>query len=250
MANDTLTLRMDGEVPLNLFADAMGHFTGLIASLTKEVAAEATIEWVVTALEGGSAEATILGLCAEAEPVQRVVNAYGIVGTALSRSEAVPYSGSVAEYARALTGILDGKITRLRFETDYGIADVTTASAHVRESTLPPAWGTVKGIVQTLTNRRRLYFTLYDALFDQAVRCYLVTGRENEMRNAWGKRVRVTGRVVRDPVFGRPVEVRDIDNVEVLDDTPGNGLREAQGIVPVPPDSEKPEITLRRMRDA
>lgn len=250
MANDTLTFALEGEVPLDLFARAMGHLTELVSSLSREVAPDADIEWVVTALEAGSAEATVLGMCVDAEPVERVVSAYGAVGSALSLSKAIPYSTNVARHARALTDILNGKITRLRFETDQAYAEVTKTVQEKREPTAQPAWGTVKGTVQTLTNRRRVFFTLYDALFDQAVRCFLGSGREDQMRNAWGRRVRVTGRVVRDPTYGRPVEVREVIDVEILDDTPKNGLRDARGALPLPPGSEKPETMLRRMRDA
>lgn len=52
------------------------------------------------------------------------------------------------------------------------------------------AYSAIEGVVQTLTSRRGLRFTLFDSLHDQAVSCYLEDGQEELMRGVWGRRAK------------------------------------------------------------
>jgi hypothetical protein len=250
MAEDTLTLALEGQVPLELFGRSMQSFSDLVQALSKEVADDAAVEWLVDALEVGSAVATVRGTCADPTVVPRVADAFLVVGQALAENRRVPYSNRVSSAATALTEVLDGHITSLRFVV--GEREATVASTgeveELRETRL--AWGVVTGRVNTLTDRGRLRFTLYDSLFDQAVSCLFTADHEGLMRDAWRRRVRISGRVKRDPVSGRPTEIRDIREVEVLPDARDDGLALVRGIAPAPSGSEEPEDTIRRMRDA
>ena len=44
---DTLTLILDGDIPLDLFAIAVTHFGGMVGALSNEVADDETIEWQI-----------------------------------------------------------------------------------------------------------------------------------------------------------------------------------------------------------
>jgi hypothetical protein len=108
--------------------------------------------------------------------------------------------------------------------------------------------GSVKGVVQSLTNRHRLKFTLYDSLHDKAVTCYVDEAHADELRHIWGKRVLVTGNVLRDAQTGRPLKITDVTAITVVPDTEPHRYRLAQGILA---DSGEPsEVTMRRVRDA
>ena len=126
--SDTLTIALNGDVPLREFADAMGHFRALVESLSVELAGNTPIEWAVDSLESGSAIATIRGSCERAELVASVINAYTQVGKALQLNKPIPYAERVRKPALSLSQMLDGKITSIRFETEYadgaeGLAD-------------------------------------------------------------------------------------------------------------------------------
>ena len=112
------------------------------------------------------------------------------------------------------------------------------------------AWSSVKGTIDTLSRRKKLSFTLWDSLFDKPVGCYFKEGQEDTMRNAWGKHAFVSGRVGRRADTGRPVVIRDVKQIRLLEDVePGSYMR-AKGVFPWATDSELPENIIRRLRNA
>ncbi len=110
--------------------------------------------------------------------------------------------------------------------------------------------GAITGRVQTLSSRSGLRFNLYDTIHDRAVACYLGPGQEEIMRGAWGNRATVVGRVSRDPLTGKPISIRDIRKVELLDDVAPGAYRQARGVVPWEPGDILPEEAIRLLRDA
>jgi hypothetical protein len=109
--------------------------------------------------------------------------------------------------------------------------------------------GLLEGEVQTLSKRGRLRFTLYDSIFDRAVHCYVTPDQEDTMRSAWGRRVVVAGQITRDPATGRPTSIIRIREVDLVEVPPVGSYRRARGAVRSASE-EKPEDTIRRMRDA
>ena len=249
MPSNTITLALTGDVPLDVFADEMQHWSGLIRALSSELDPAANIEWVIVDLQPGSAQLTARGEAHEPDAVERVVRAYATVGRALEQGGQIPFSPQVRRHAQAIVRHLNDKVTAIRFETpedDFTI--MAQASSQARPAYLQ-AYGTVTGKVQTLSSRRRLSFTLYDALFDKAVNCYLKEGQEDLVRDKWDRYAIVEGRVSRDPMTGRPVAVRDITDVQLLPIIGHGDYREARGVIPWSDDGEKPEEVIRRLRD-
>ena len=112
------------------------------------------------------------------------------------------------------------------------------------------AIGAVTGRVQVLSNRGGLRFNMYDTVHDKAVSCYLKQGQEDLMREAWGQRAMVSGEVTRDKATGRPITIRQIMNLEILEETVAGSYHEARGAVPWEPGDALPEDVIRRLRDA
>lgn len=249
MATETLTLRLQGDVPLRDFARAVAAFDQLVRELSATVG-EAEIDWSVGDLEGGSAEATALGKAAEPAPLIRVRDAYLVIGHALEAQSPVPYSEKVRKAASGIQGILNGRVTEAIFETSQ-------SEALVRAAPLVPAArkpvltkGAISGRVQTLSNRGSLRFTLYDLLHDKPVSCYLAAGKEDLMLDAWGKLAVVEGSVRRHPLTGRPLTIREIAAVDVRPDPNADDYRWARGAVPLPASGIQPEDAIRHLRDA
>lgn len=249
MSETTLTFALSGDIPLDLFAEAMQRFRRLIGALTHEVSGQAGIVWVVDDLSGGSTLATIRGEAEQDEDVERVVRAYASVGRALERSEAVPYSPRVVRAAESIRQMLNGKITSIQFEAMSEVATVASGTPEQGRAFLG-AYGSVEGRVETLTSRRRLRFTLYDSLRDQAVFCYLQQDQGELIRDAWGRRVIVRGWVRRDPKTGRPVVVSPVRSVDILPEVQPGSYRRARAVAPAGPDDPSPEVMIRRLRDA
>jgi hypothetical protein len=91
---------------------------------------------------------------------------------------------------------------------------------------------------------------LYDQIFDRAISCYLGEDQESQMRDAWGRRVLVMGKVGREPLHGRAVVIREITRIEILRDTEPGSYRRARGVWQRAAGADPPEQVIRRLRDA
>jgi hypothetical protein len=261
MANKTITLALSGEVSLQDFAGSASRLHRLVRSLAREVSPRDRIAWLIDGLEAGSAITTIRGVPRNrvgSDGVEQVARAYIVVGQALERNQPIPYSPRVQMVARSLTTVLKRSVESIRFETADAEATITrhptqpAAEQPVawQAPTSSGAYGAVEGRVQTLSNRGGLRFTLYDALYDRAVSCYLLEGHEDIMRDAWGKRAVIEGWVTRDPVVGRPQTIRRVSRVTILPEGHGNDFQVARGCLPVDQPDLAPEDVIRLLRDA
>ena len=250
MANDTMTIVLSGEVTLERFDQLIHNFNRLILALQAEVASSAKITWAIDQLDRASALAAVRGIPsdeAQLPQVERVVHAYLEVGQALEERRPVPFSTQITSPARAIAQIIGPDTEDIRFvtaEAEATIRAVPVAAPYVFYS----SYGGIEGRVQTLSSRGSLRFTLYDLLYDKAVSCYLEEGREDLMRDVWGKVALVEGMVHRDPVVGRPTSVRRVTNVTILPEAPPGGYRDARGAAPS--SGLMPEDAIRRVRDA
>jgi hypothetical protein len=248
VSKDTLTLKLTGEVPLSDFAQAVGRFSALVNALSSEISGN-HIEWQIVGLESGSATAIVRGFYQDIEVVEKVVEAYSVVGEALENRKPIPYSASVANEAYALTTIIGGKVTGIQLITDNRQSHISEPLPSEQEPKKMGSIGTIIGLVETLSMRRNLRFILYDATFDRAVTCYIDKEQENIMRDLWGKQVSVTGKIFREPFSGKPVEIRNIKKITILNDKSTDLHKRAKGAIPWQNGDLLPEQIIRRIRD-
>jgi hypothetical protein len=254
--SDTLTLALYGDVALSDFSTAVAHFSRLVAALAAEEHVEG-VNWRIDDLAYSSAVTTVRGVPengTKPEEIDRVVRAYIEVGKALEQGTTIPYPPPVQKAAEGLTGILrDSGVEAVRFETAESEATIREQPATILSETEPveraEAYGAVTGRVQTLTSRNSLRFTLYDHIYDRAVSCYLVEGRESLMRQMWDRVATVEGWISRDPKTGRPLTVRRVSNVTALTEVEPQAYTKARGAFPSK-DDDLPEVYTRRLRDA
>lgn len=252
MANTTITLALNGDVPLDLFVAGMRDLQSLIVALTEDVSPAATVDWYVDDLEADGAVATIRGESRELQAVEAVAGAFLQVGKALAAGRMVPYSRKVAKPALGLLGLIDGKVTSIRFETRD---DDATIVASERIGQASPAatsgYGAVEGRVQTVSGRDTRRFTLHDAVHDRVVSCYLDEDWHELTDGVRDRRAVVEGWVSRDPVTGQPVAVRRVRGISLLDDVaPSLRLREARGVAPLAAEAATAVDAIRSLRDA
>ena len=108
------------------------------------------------------------------------------------------------------------------------------------------SFGSVKGIVQTISNRDGLIFILYDSIFDSPVVCHLENSQYAQLSDILGEKVIITGRITRHPETGQPTSIEDI--TEITPVSTGN-YQIARGIFDWQEGDEPAEITIRRLRD-
>jgi hypothetical protein len=248
---DNLTLVLLGDVSLASFDTAVRRFHGLLTGLAREIASS-PVDWVVDDLEPGSARISVLASPeTDREDADRIVRAFADVGESIGEGREILYSPRVVRDANALVALLNGQVTALQFETPETVALVTTGDGQggERQPRTSSAFGGVRGRVQTLSSRGTLRFTLYDDLEDKAVSCYLDEGQEEMIRGVWGKPAIVEGWVTRDRSTGRPLTVRRVSRVVVLEEVALGSWRALQGLSP-PLSPISAEEAIRRMRDA
>lgn len=250
MAKDTLTLALIGDIDFRSFAETTQHFRALIEALSEEMAPGVHIEWTLHDLGIGSAITAVRGESDRIDRVEQVVRAYAEVGRALEHNKPMPFSERVSKEAYAITRVLNHRIRSIRFETPDEDIIIAAPLGAIPEVQLSHSYGAVKGRVETLSRRKGLRFILYEALTDKAVPCYVTEEKEQLLRDIWGKRVLVEGRVTRDPISGRPFTIRDVTNITPLAESTRKGYLEARGAIPLKLGMISPEEAVRRIRDA
>ena len=260
MSENILTIALDGDITLLDFSTAMGRFRLFVYALSHEVAGRGKVAWRIEDLQAASAIATVRGESTDPEAPPRVVRAFASVGEALQERRAIEFSERVQRHAYNLRRLVRRSIHSIRLETPFSDALLTNGqgvgprrlddTSQPKPATITHAYGQFRGTVQTLTSRRGLRFTLYDAIFDKPVSCYLSDGQEEIMRGAWGRKVTVSGLIGREPYQKRPVVIRQIKEVKILKDVTPGTYRQARGILKREEGREKAEVLIRRLRDA
>ena len=253
MAKDTITLALNGDVPLNLFVKAMSHLNNLVEALSDDIGVGDKVKWFIDDLQPGSAIVTMRGESDIDNDVERIVSAYGDLGQSLEMGMRPKYSKRVITEAMAITGILNGSVTSVRFETpdvDAMVASPTKVGLMAELKLVPRiALGAVRGQIETISRHKGLRFNLYDSTYNRAVACYLENDKEGIMREMWGKCAIVEGDITRDNL-GRPVAIRHIVNIREAQEAKRGSYLAARGAAPRKADAPKPEEVIRRLRDA
>lgn len=245
MAKSTLTFELGGQIDIARLEKGISVFHRLVSALTSR----AKVTWIVEDLQPGSAVATVRGEADDLSIVEKIVDQYGEIGKVLEHQEEPRYGSQITRAVNAVKN-LAASVEYVRFETPDAEYTIYGNGKVLSQPATMSAIGAVTGRVQTLSNRGGLRFNLYESIFDKAVSCYLAQGQEELMREAWDRRARVSGRVSREVATGRPIAIRQIVKVEVLEDTAPGSYRLARGAVPWQEGDLLPEEAVRRLRDA
>lgn len=110
------------------------------------------------------------------------------------------------------------------------------------------AYGEIRGRAEMASVHKRDYVTVYESVHGWPVRCFPQQADWNDLRQALGVTVVVTGRVRRNLETRRPVDVRDavIAPAQIVE---ADAWRKAIGLVPVAPDGLSAEDAIRRFRN-
>ena len=246
VSGSTLTFELGGQVEIDDLENGVACFRRLVTALATGVA----VTWVVEDLNIGSATITVRAESSDDVGVERVLKDYASVGHSLAEGEPLQYAQSKIIEAAHGMALLAESHEYIRFETPYTSHTIYGDGTALKKSDYPrSAIGMVTGTVQTLSNRAGLTFNLYDTIHDKSVKCYLKPGQEELMREAWGRRTRVTGTISREAGSGIPTAIRDILKVELLEDKAPGSYKLAKGAVPWKCGDMLPGEAVRRVRD-
>lgn len=254
MATDTITLELKGTIPLDLFASAIASFNGMVSGLADDIVGPDRVEWEVERLSSGSAIIVARPQYAEPDEVEQLIEAYQVLGNALSTNSPLPFSPEINNHAFALTSLLNGKITSISFSSGAQTFVVSEPVEESEENTpgvvSHSSFGIITGELASITTRPRLKISLYDSLFDRAVTCYPSEDYREMLRRAWGRRITVTGLIRRNPDTGRPVSVREIVDIQIADVPSLGSHKRARGALTYGLGDPLPELVIGSLRDA
>ena len=245
MPDETITFELGGRVDIKQMSEGITAFNQLIDALT----GKEEIKWLVVDLQSGSAIATLRSECENPAVSEKIVQDYKNIGEALQNKEEIPGNSRVISAAESIKKLADS-VEYLRLEAlgdSFYIYENGDSSPKPSTTT---AVGSLTGRVQTLSDRGDLRFNLYDTIHDKSVSCYLTQGQEELMRAAWGRRAMVSGRVTREIETGRPITIRGIMDVQILEEVAAGFYRDARGAVQWQQGDKLPEDAIRKLRDA
>jgi hypothetical protein len=272
MPDETITLVLNGKVFIEDFAVAISGWLELVKGIGSELNSSEAVRWELEDTAAGSFTGTMRAVyqrIPDQKMAKEFVERYTRVGRDLRQRKLSAFSPSLKRGAEKIISVIGERVTSVRFETDIDDAEVFAKPIADENTPLESAdapksdkfvierrdyrrnsRGSLRGKVQSIMSRGALRFTLYDAVSDHAVSCYVLPGKEEMMRDAWGKLALVEGIVRRDAATGDVTSIRNVDRITVLASEGTGGWREALRCSPSRPGKISPEAAVRRLRDA
>lgn len=251
MADNTITLSLQGDIALKDFAIAIDSFAKLVNNLTRETTELAEVEWEISDLQPGSATVSVSGYSSNPETVAKVIAGYSELGLALSTGADIPYSNEVVKPTRSLLSVLNGQVTGISFITSQQEVFI---SQYEDQTTIQPlsqrqSWGAITGIVETVSQRGGLRFKVREPLYNRSVECFANEKQAEFLREAWRKKVKIYGLISREIGSGKPTKIQRVVSIDFVEDVPPGTYKQALGALPWNPGDEPAEVTIRRIRD-
>lgn len=253
MADDLVTLRLDGDVTIEKLSEAFARFSAVLDALHESRGAN--VRWVLAGLDYGSAAATAQAVPLDSDAERHIplmCDDYLRVARQVASGD-LDSECPLLRVVHELTEMAD-ESNPVVFETGDDevifVAPAATLAGISKAETQPQttkSLGAVRGRVEMLSQRNTLRFSMYELVSDRSVSCYPHPDYRDVMREAWGHVADVTGTVTRDAATGRPLSIRRVTRVDVVDEGAPDGYLRARGALR---SAEPAERAVRRMRDA
>lgn len=260
MPNDTVKLKLDGEVSLRDFHTATQSLLTLLEEFTNEASPESKVDWVVTGLEDGSALIECTGVSEsdeELEVKEFVLVAYDGLASDMMSGSIEDYSPRIQESAYNLSSVINGRIPRILMSTrDEEPKAISTRLQNVE----PPVAvqqelqirkflrTTVKGEVVLASKDKRHYFTLQQSYTGDRLRCY--SSKPELWHIAYDSLGKANQIVLVEGLLNTERKViSQISAIEPLPESAPGGWRLAIGAAPAPRDSISSRDAVRKVRD-
>lgn len=272
MPNDQISLVLDGDVYIEDLSTAVTAWCEVMRSLTQQVDPSGKIQWALEDVSAGSFFGTLKAVyrTAELPAVEEISRRFTRFGRDIRHGNVGGYSPQMRTAAKSISSVIGDRIRLVRFETEPEDTEIFKEPVPILPEDIPDSaikksiagfagtarkiergsYSAIRGRVQSISKGAGLRFTLYESHTDRPVSCYVLPGKEELMREAWGNMAVVEGIVRRDPATGLPMTIRQVDSIRVLPTTNRQGWREAIGCAPARRGEQSPEAAIRRLRDA
>lgn len=228
--NTRLSLKLHGSsITMEAFRDAMSAFTGVLQESASMLCGDdCGIEWIVDVVPG-SVVVSVEPRSALVPPfrIHEVTDHVGRGFKALSEGN-IPsfFSDGALRYAARLASLSRNgrENTALHVQIQAGqqtVVYLSVEQSEMIESYLDRAqiyqdWGSVEGVVTSLSLAKGYHFSISDVLLDGLVRCSFDPGLLSLLLKAFGRRVSVSGLLYYNET-GRIKRV-DTEEIEIFKD--------------------------------
>lgn len=213
-----LTLDLEGaRIPSDRFRRAVNAFLDLVEQVGREVSGR-KVDWIVS-VKGGSAHLSATPEAAPHLPAAEIVRVISSGVRLVERRAQRPryFSDDALESMRELATSADGRgLVRASITAGsvkpVAVSRRTADHVDVLLEAFVKDHGTIEGRLESLSRRGGPHFFVFDALTDEAVRCYIPEAKMQEAIAAFGRRVAVTGLVRYRKSTGQPLSV-EVDDI-------------------------------------
>jgi len=235
----SLTLALEGDaIPLEKFKQAVTSFLEIVESVSHEAVGDGTkIKWNISVKSGSAiVSATPVYTKESRDAIKAVVDSVqnGIKDLSQGKSTTAPklFTASAVKAMRRLASVHEAGrsgLTAIRV-LGNGVKRTVTHKVAVTANEIigasHEAYGTIEGKLQALWDRDGFKFTVFDALFDRRVECYVNEELVTSAIDGFRKRVRVSG-VVQYNRGGLPISINATSIDHLL---PNNKLPSASDV--------------------
>ena len=259
MAATEITVSVEGKTPDLLaqpFLDAMNRSLEILRDLDADIAMRRspTLRWAIEHMHIGSPAVMILRAIPPAngkDVSQDVANRYVDGLALLEQGEQLPasFSEDALNAAKRLADLTRGNECTVIIRTGRRSVQVSQRISVNVDEMVKRSYvsdGSVEGVLEMATLHEHTYFRVYDAIQGWGVPCYFRQDIVDEVRNAFGRRVSITGRL-RSDRLGKP-ESMQVSSIQMLGIEPLPTVGDVRGIAKGMTGGLKAEEYLRSVR--
>jgi hypothetical protein len=241
----TFNLSIDVLTPAQL-EQALKAWRGVLEAAAKDAEGVSLAKWSVTTLGIGSLYATYTPV-AESQDVRRtVVTEVKTVAASIGRGNGVltnpKYAGPVRDFLNVV------KVAPITVEVQGQEIEIgPEATMEIKQPM--KSIGSIQGRILTISHARGMSCILYDDATYHGIACRVPLELRDRLREAWDRRVIVSGVISRHPDTGLPSAITNVTAIDPLDFAKGD-YRKARGMFASQPGDPKPEEMIRKIRDA
>lgn len=202
--------------PLDAFLQALQNTFDMLRDIDAAVSSkpQGTIVWRIAHLSVSSAVATLDAdsVLEDADFSDEVVRAYTKGLEQIEQGPTIPpfFTEDTLEKAKRLVSTIRGEVTKITIQAQgiRPVAITQRVAANVDELIGPQyeAYGSIEGMLETLSVHGRPHFTIYDVLTRRGVQCLIPQGLVSKAHSAFQKRVAVSGKI-KYTRRGKPVSI-------------------------------------------
>ena len=260
MAVTELTVSVEGQTPEALvqpFLDAISNTLDILRDLDIAISLrrQSSLRWTISELRYGSpATLTMQGLppAAGRDVGPDVVRHYIDGLELLSAGQTLPvyFSENALQAAKRLADLTRDNARTVKVKSGQRAFQITQRiSVNVDDliNRFHVSEGSIEGVIEMVTLHEHVYFRTYDAIHGWGIPCYFRSDLLDEVREAFGKRVSVSGSL-RSDRLGKPETMR-VHSIRLFgDDSELPSIQELRGIAKGMTEGKLAENYLRELR--